>query len=318
MNLHDVVTAPWAIQSEKLLEIRRIYEMHLAGAHADLAAVEAALGRPLQNERAGWRREGAVAVVPIVGVLSKRANMLTRISGGTSTQIAGEMLAEAAADPGVAGFLIEIDSPGGQVDGVQQLSQQVAQLRASGKPVAAWINGCGASGAYWIASAAERVFIADETTVVGSIGVVATHVDVSKREADLGVKTTEITAGKYKRIASAYAPLSSEGRATIQEQVDAIYSVFVEQVAAGRGVAVERVLRNMAEGRLFVGRAAIAAGLVDGVASFDATLAALQPDSGGWPQAKSAQSRKVSRNEFNTLPPLEQACLVRGGCEVVE
>jgi capsid assembly protease len=318
MNLHDVVTAPWAIQSEKLLEIRRIYEMHLAGAHADLSAVEAALGQPLQNERAGWRLEGAVAVVPVVGVLAKRANLLTRISGGTSTQIAGEMLAEAAQTSGVEAVLLEIDSPGGQVDGVQQLAQQVAQLRADGRRVAAWINGVGASGAYWIASAAERIYLADETTMVGSIGVVATHMDVSKREDSLGIKTTEITAGKYKRIASAYAPLSKEGRATIQEQVDAIYSVFVESVAAGRGVTVDRVLTGMADGRVFIGRAAIAAGLADGVAGFDALVAALQPDSAGWPAVRATASRKITRKDFDAMAPLEQAATVRAGHLVTE
>jgi len=107
---------------------------------------------------------------------------------------------------------------------------------------------------------------------VGSIGVVATHVDVSRAESARGVKTTEITAGKYKRIASSYEPLSAEGRASIQEQVDAIYEGFVEAVADGRGVSVRTVLSKMADGRVFIGKRAVDAGLADGVLSRDALI----------------------------------------------
>jgi signal peptide peptidase SppA len=280
MKLLDIVTAPWAIQPEKLIEIRGIYETHLRGEKIDLEAVEARLGAPLANEQKPYDVLGNVAVVPLVGVLAKRANLFMRISGGTSTQIVGDWLAQAAADPSVAAIVLEIDSPGGQVDGVQQLAQQVRQIRVDGKPVAAWINGVGASGAYWIASAAERIVMADQTTLVGSIGVVATHVDVSKREQALGVKTTEITAGKYKRIASPYAALTEEGRDVLQEQVDAIYSVFVEQVAANRDVPVGQVLSDMADGRVFIGQAAIDAGLVDGVSTLAALVEDLQPRPG--------------------------------------
>ena len=297
MKLLDIVTSPWAIQPEKLIEIRGIYETHLRGDKIDIKSVEARLGQPLANEAKPYQVMAGVAVVPVVGVLAKRANLFMQISGGTSTQIVGNWLAQAAADPQVAAIVLEIDSPGGQVDGVQQLAQQVAQIRDDGKPVVAWINGIGASGAYWIASAAERVVMADYTTVVGSIGVVATHVDVSKREEALGMKTTEITAGKYKRIASSYAPLSEEGRSTIQQQVDAIYSVFVDAVAGNRGVSVEQVLTDMADGRVFIGQAAIDAGLVDGVSTMDALIAELQPRPGVGRRSSTTQKGAAMNRE---------------------
>ena len=303
MRLLDVVTAPWAIQPEKLLEIRAIYETHLRGEKIDLKAVEARLGAPLANEARPYSVVGQVAVVPVVGVLAKRANLFMQISGGTSTQMIQGWLAQAAADPAVAAIVLEIDSPGGQVDGVEQLAQQVQQIRADGKQVEAWINGVGASGAYWIASAAGRVFIADSTTVVGSIGVVATHVDVSKREAALGMKTTEITAGKYKRIASSYAPLSEEGRATLQEQVDAIYSVFVEAVAGNRSVSVEQVLSDMADGRVFIGQQAVAAGLVDGVSTLDALVADLQPRPGAGRRSPTMTGVHMNRDQLKADAP---------------
>jgi len=280
MKLLDIVTAPWALQPEKLIEIRAIYETHMRGEKIDIKAVEARLGQPLINEQRPYQIVDGVAVVPVIGVLAKRANLFMQISGGTSTQIVGDWIAAAAADPAVSALVLEIDSPGGQVDGVQALAQQIAAVRAGGKPVAAWINGVGASGAYWIASAADRVVVADQTTVVGSIGVVATHVDVSQREAQMGVKTTEITAGKYKRIASSYQALTDEGRQTLQDQVDAIYSVFVNDVAANRATTVEDVLTRMADGRVFIGQQAVEAGLVDGVSTLAALIDSLKPSAG--------------------------------------
>jgi hypothetical protein len=126
-----------------------------------------------------------------------------------------------------------------------------------------------ASAAYWIGSAASKVFTSNLTNMIGSIGVVQSHVDISRAQDMQGVKTTEITAGKYKRIASQYAPLSSDGRDTLQDQVNQVYQAFVGDVARNRGVSAQAVLDNMADGRVFIGQQAIDAGLVDGVSTLD-------------------------------------------------
>jgi signal peptide peptidase SppA len=168
--------------------------------------------------------------------------------------------------------MLDVDSPGGSVQGVPEVGAAVRAASAA-KPTVAWTAGSMTSGAYWIASQADRIYIANTTSpALGSIGVVATHVDTSRSEAARGVKTTEITAGKYKRIVSAHEPLSDEGRATLQDQVDAIYEGFVETVADGRGVSVRTVLSKMADGRVFIGKRAIDAGLADGVLSRDALI----------------------------------------------
>jgi hypothetical protein len=101
---------------------------------------------------------------------------------------------------------------------------------------------------------------------------VTTHRDVSAAEAQVGVRTTEITSGKYKRIDSNFAPLTEEGRAYIQNRIDAIYTVFVDDVARNRGVSLDVVLQDMADGRVFVGVDAISNGLVDGVATWEDVL----------------------------------------------
>ncbi len=279
MRILDILMSPWAIMPEKLVEICAIYQAHARGKKVDLAAVEAAAGKQLDNHAKGYAIQDGVAVVPIEGVISKRMNLFSRISGGVSTQLFERDLLAAADDDAAHGIALLIDSPGGTVDGTQAAMQAVRRAREK-KRVVAVVDGLGASAAYWIGSAAEKIFIVDDTTHVGSIGVVATHEDWSKYEEKFGVKTTEITAGRYKRIASEYAPLSPEGRATIQERVDQIYTIFVNDVAVNRGKDVEAVLKDMADGRMFIGQKAIAAGLVDGIKSLPAVIAMLNESAG--------------------------------------
>lgn len=270
MTLIDILNSPWAIVPSRLQEIQEIYKTHLRGEKIDLKAVEAQLGKPLANEDKGYSVLNGVAILSIQGVISKRMNMFSKISGGVSTELLGKNFTAAYGDPTVKAILLEIDSPGGSVDGTQELANLIYEARQEGAvKVVALSNGLMASAAYWIGSAAEEIYITGDTVEVGSIGVVATHVDISRAEDRAGVKTTEITAGRYKRIHSQYAPLSEEGAATIQDQVDQIYSIFVGDVARNRGTDPETVLKDMADGRIFIGQKAIEAGLVDGVSTLD-------------------------------------------------
>lgn len=280
MKILDVITAPWAIQPAKLLEIQGIYATHLRGDKIDIKGVEAALGRPLNNQALGYEVTDGVAVLPINGVISKRMNLMAQISGGTSTELAGRDLTAAMNDPAVNAIILQIDSPGGTVDGTETLANIVRAAKST-KPVVALADGMMASAAYWIGSAADAIYMTDNVTQVGSIGVVATHTDISAAEQSRGVKTTEITAGKFKRVASQYGALSESGRQTIQDQVDYLYSVFVQTVADNRGVSVDTVLENMADGRVFIGQQAIDAGLVDGVSTRDALIAKLSQQGAG-------------------------------------
>jgi signal peptide peptidase SppA len=278
MKLLDVLTAPWAIEPGKLLEIQAIYATHMRGDKIDLAAVEKKLGRPLDNQQKAYDVIDGVAVLQLDGVIAKRMNMFSQISGGVSTEMLVRDLNAANADTAVHSIILAIDSPGGTVDGTQTLATAVAN---SIKPIISLASGTMASAAYWIGSAANSIYITDSTTNVGSIGVVATHTDVSAAEASKGVKTTEIAAGKYKRIASSYEPLTKEGRQSIQDQVDYTYGLFVDAVARHRGVSADVVLKNMADGRIFIGQQAIDAGLVDGVSTLDALVQQLNETRAG-------------------------------------
>lgn len=278
MKVLDILNAPWAIVPEKLLEIREIYFSHARGEERDIRAIEAQLGRALANEPAPYEIDRGVAVVDVSGVLAKRMDLFTRISGGTSTRTVARNFSAALADPGAHSILLNVDSPGGEVDGTQELSNLIANSRAQGKPIVALADGMAASAGYWIASAASRIYAADETTMLGSIGVIATHFDVSKANEMRGVKVTQITAGKYKGLGSPYKPLDRESEDTIQGILDQIYSVFVKDVAAHRGVSTERVLSDMADGREFIGEQAVAAGLADGIANREQVIAMLNSE----------------------------------------
>jgi len=276
MKIIDVLTSPWAIVPEKLFEIQEIYKTHLRGDKIDIAAIEAKTGAPLDNKTAPYQVVNDIAIIPIQGVIAKKMNLFTQISGGVSTQLTGNDIKEALADDSIKSILLDIDSPGGTVDGTQELGDIVFAGRDK-KPIVAYSDGMIASAAYWIGSAAHRMYISGDTNDIGSIGVVTNHVDYSEMDKKCGVKVTEIYAGKYKRIASENKPLSKEGKQYIQDQVDYLYSVFVDVVAKHRGVSSETVLKNMADAKIFIGKQAITAGLVDGVSTFDRLINIILP-----------------------------------------
>lgn len=275
MTLIDLLRAPWAIVPDRLAEIQSVYEVHLRGEKIDVAAIEARLGRPLANDQQAYEmRDGGVAVLGINGVISPKANLFTQVSGGASAQLLVKQVESMAADHRVKGVVLAWDSPGGAVQGIPALEKAIKAL-AEAKPTVSVCDGTMASAAYWCGSAANAVFMSGETDSVGSIGVVASHTYDPRNQAK---QTTEIVAGKYKRIASDSKPLSAEGERYLQAQVDEIYSVFLETVAANRRVSVEQVLTHMADGRVFIGRQALAAGLVDGVATVDAMAERMATD----------------------------------------
>ena len=271
MTILDVLYQPWAIDADRLMEIQAIYATHLRGESIDIEAVEAKLGRQLQNPPQGYQVQDGAALIPLRGVIAPRMNLMAQVSGGTSAELFVRDVQAAAADPAVSSIVLLVDSPGGAVGGTPAAAAAVMAARAA-KPTAAWADGAMASAAYWIGSAAERVYLGSRVHPVGHIGVIATHSDQSRREETLGVKTTEIFAGRFKTARSPHQPLSELGRQTMQDQMDYLYSLFVGDVAAQRGVSVDRVLAEMADARVFIGQQAVDAGLADGIASLDSVI----------------------------------------------
>lgn len=225
----------------------------------------------LPNRPKGLETKGKTAIISITGVISKRGGIISKLFGGTALDEVMVDFQKALTGPDVENILLFIDSPGGTVDGTQELADLIYNSRGK-KRIFTFSDGIIASAAYWIGAAAEEVYISGPTVEGGSIGVVAAHVDISKYEEKIGFKTTEIYAGKYKRIASNYGPLTDEGKGEIQAQVDYLYSIFVNDVAKYRPQLSVDHLGAWADGKVFIGSQAIQAGLVDGMGSLDVFL----------------------------------------------
>lgn len=271
MRILDIMTGPWAIVPSKLAEIRDIYQTHMKGDKIDIKAIKAEA-----VSQSAYSVDGGVAIIPVQSVLTKSRTFFSYLFGGSSMKDIGQAFQMAMEDVDVHSIVLAVDSPGGTVDGTHELASQIMQARGK-KPIVAVADGMAASAAYWVASAADRIYIEGPTVEVGSIGVVATHIDVSEQDKMFGERYTEITAGKFKRISSAHRPLSEEGRASIQERVDGIYSVFVQSVAANRGRSVEQIL-EAADGKIYMGQAAVDVGLVDGEATLTDVINQLQEE----------------------------------------
>ena len=209
-----------------------------------------------------------IAVIPIHGTLVKRSLGLEAASGLTSYGEIAAMLDSALADPQVSGILLDIDSPGGEASGSFELARRVRE-EAAIKPVWAVANDAAYSAAYAIAASAQRLFVT-ETGGVGSIGVIALHVDQSIKDANDGYRFTAITAGAHKNDYSPHEPLSDSAKTELQSEVDRLYAIFIEHVAAMRGLKLDAV--RATEAGLYFGGNAVAQGLADGVQSLDATL----------------------------------------------
>ena len=262
MKLTELLTGPWAILPDSLREIQQIYATHLKGDKIDIKSVEARLGRPLANEQQRYTvREGGVAVLPVEGVIAPKANLFTEISGGVSAQMLIQQVQSAGADSRVKGLVQVIDSPGGSVFGIPEWAQAVAEV-AKVKPVVTVSDATIASAAMWGGSAANAVYLTGPTVHAGSIGVYA-RMGLSQPDPT----SMEFVRGKYKRGAINGQAPSAEYMAYFEGQLDHLYSVFVDTMAAHRGTTSEKVLELMADGRVFIGQQAIDVGLVDGFAS---------------------------------------------------
>jgi signal peptide peptidase SppA len=267
-------------------------QLHVAQAREQAQAEQA---KSADGDSAGrgkrYQMAGQVAVIQMSGVLMKFASSL---SSGTGTVAVRRAIRAAVADDDVGAIALVIDSPGGTVSGTSDLADDVAAAAAK-KPVYAFIEDLGASAAYWVASQASKIFAANATTIVGSIGTFAVIEDSSGAAAMEGVKVHVLRAGEFKGGSVAGAPVEQKTLAWWQEMVNNQNEQFIRGVAQGRGMTLARV-RELADGRAHVGQAAADLGLVDGIQSFDTTLGQLQK------KAASTTTRRPKAMSTETAP----------------
>jgi HK97 family phage major capsid protein len=307
--LSEVFAQPWMIQPEKLDAICRVVAVRAEMASADADVKENWSGRAEQPQayvicddgvqyragadcsfgdllaeasRGAAAAAGAssgpklIAVLPITGTIFPKANLMMDFSGGTSVQDFTQKFRQAVASPDVKAIVLDIDSPGGSVYGIDELASEIYAARAQ-KKIVAQVSPLAASAAYYLASQASDIAVT-ASGEVGSIGVRMAHADYSEQLKQKGVNVTEIAAGKYKTEGSPYAPLGEEAKAFQQQRVNEYYDAFVGAVARGREVSKKDVRDGFGQGRVVGAAEAKRLGMVDRVATLDETIARLGGD----------------------------------------
>lgn len=218
---------------------------------------------------------GQVAVIRLHGVIRPRGSWLAMLFGlGGGLVSFREQFREAMADPDVGAILIDVDSPGGQIDLVPETAAEVRAARGQGKQIVAISNTLCASAAYWIAAQADEV-VATPSAQVGSIGVFTMHEDISRMAEAHGIKVTIVSAGQFKTEGNPYEPLSKTAKNALQSQVDDLYGMFTADVAAGRKTSQAAVQGGFAKGRCVLANEALRLGMIDAVETLEQTLARL-------------------------------------------
>lgn len=232
----------------------------------DLAGV--ALGAPGRDVVEAADELGGIAIIRVRGLLAKDGGFSPDLTGYSAIRIAMHL---AVADPAVRGIVLNIGSPGGEVPGVLDLVDAIAGARGS-KPIWAILDESATSGAYLIASAADRVLV-PRTGSTGGVGLVMLHVETSRALDQAGVVINPITFGKRKLDGSPFFAMTPAARARFQHDIDTVGALFVDTVARNRRLKPAAV-RALAGGTL-LGAAGVRAGLADAVASPDAAFAEL-------------------------------------------
>ena len=220
-----------------------------------------------------YRVVSGVAVIPVTSMLVKRPSFLTMIGWATSCDELAEMVQRAAQDGNVRAIVLDIDSPGGRVSGVPDCGDAIFEARLS-KPIHAIANDSCCSAAYYLGSAAEKLWCTQSATV-GSIGTKLARLDLHEANKLAGLKWTVFQTGSLKSAGDPDVPLSDEEKTFLQGWVDGIQQGFVEAVARNRGISPEQVREKFGDARFWMGQEAVSVGLCDGVTTLDRLVSSL-------------------------------------------
>lgn len=213
---------------------------------------------------------GNVAVIKVTGPITVERMGGWR-DGGTSSRDVAELLKDAEEDFGIDAILMDINSPGGSAVASDEIGQAI---KNSSKPTVALIRELGASGGYWVASAADHI-IANRLSLTGSIGVIGSYLEVADLLSRYNVTYRRLVAGKYKDMGSPFRELTEEEQQLFQSVLDNMREEFIDEVARNRNLDRDGVER-LATGQIFLGKQALELGLVDELGSEPEAIAYLE------------------------------------------
>ena len=236
-----------------------------------VATVAIALWVPAGGGRRGPRfATGAgniVGIIRIEGPITGGASTGGLLGSSTGSDHIIQLLNEAREDDRVRAVVLRLNTPGGSAAAAEEIGVEIRRLQEAGKPVVASMGDTAASGGYWIAALTDHI-VASPATLTGSIGVIMELTNLEGLYERLGIEVETIKSGEHKDIGSPTRELTEEERALLQGLIDDIFDQFVTVVAEGRGLSRQEVLA-LADGRVFTGRQALAAGLVDSLGSLN-------------------------------------------------
>lgn len=213
--------------------------------------------------------------------------------GGSNYKDLSAKLTEYGSDSAIEAIILNYNTPGGVSAGVNELAQQIYELRKF-KTVISVVDSMAASAGYWLASQSEKLF-ASPSSSLGSIGVYMIHADLTRSLQKKGVKIQVIRAGENKIAANPFEPLPDGARAKLQASVNSVYTDFISDIARGRGISVERVLANYGKGEMFNANDAVRFGLADGVATVSQVISDLGFRAG--PEMQYSPSRRERQQQ---------------------
>lgn len=263
---------PWAMYDPDLQRLpsdlgARLLTIRSMTAEAVQAQIRAAASAVI------GRIMGAVAVIPVRGLLTYQYDWLTWLMDGTSCDMIIGAFRQYLADPEVSAIVFAVNSPGGYAEGCQETFDEIFAARGKKRMVTVAAP-MAASAAYWIPCAADEVVVMP-TGLAGSIGCYTLHTDASQFYEAMGLNITLIQHGQFKTEGNEFQPLSDEAIAELQASVDYIGEMFEKAVAKARGVSVAEVKKNFGQGRCLRPPDAKKVGLVDRIDTLDNVIARL-------------------------------------------
>jgi signal peptide peptidase SppA len=269
-----VQNTPWAMTEEMGQTMLAILARHQDGIALTAEELQAAIS-PDGSQTESITPPDKVAILRLFGVMANRANMVGNLSGpgGTSVERFQESFLSAVNDPEIAAIVIDTNSPGGSVYGVEELANTIYSARGA-KPIIAHVNHFGASAAYHAISQADEIVLAPGSEV-GSTSVFSLHEDVSKMMEMKGIKHTILRADEYKAEGSGLEPFTESAKKYGLAKVKLARDMMVGQIARGRGKTAEYVVANFGRGRMLDAQKAIAVGAADRIATMRELLAGL-------------------------------------------
>lgn len=309
------ITNDWAMDELTLNKMSGVVQRHLNGKKLDADEIAAITSeRDSRVEERKFEIVDGAALIPVTGVIAKHSSMVNGCSQpeGTSVETMRSQLQAAMADPKVESIFLMIDSPGGSIDGLADFADEVFAASFE-KPVVAFADDLCASAAYWIASQAGAIY-SNQTADIGSIGVYALAVDSSKRAENEGLKFHIFRSGANKGVGAPGIEITEDQRAVIQDRIDAKFEIFLDAIMQARGDRIDKDdLRELADGRCFVGAKALEHNLIDGITTLSQAFTAALP-----PVRKHKSVTAVASAEKNQLDSVKEQNMAKKETDQVD